>query len=44
MKEILITGCRGQLGNEIQLLASEYPHFHFFLQTEKSWILRTRSR
>lgn len=30
MKEILITGCRGQLGNEIQLLASEYPHFHFF--------------
>ncbi len=27
---ILITGCRGQLGNELQLLEAEYPHHTFF--------------
>lgn len=31
MKEILITGCRGQLGNEIQCLSSQYESkFHFY--------------
>ena len=32
MKQILVTGCNGQLGNEIQLLASKYEddcEFHF---------------
>lgn len=32
MKQILVTGCRGQLGNEIQQLASQYADtccFHF---------------
>lgn len=32
MKQILVTGCNGQLGNEIQLLAPKYEdewHFHF---------------
>ncbi|MGN0087360.1 MAG: dTDP-4-dehydrorhamnose reductase [Alloprevotella sp.] len=30
MKNILVTGCRGQLGNEIQRLAGEYrDRFHF---------------
>ena len=32
MKEILVTGCLGQLGNEIQLLAPQYEkecHFYF---------------
>ena len=27
---ILITGCNGQLGNELQLLEPAYPHHHFF--------------
>ena len=32
MKQILVTGCRGQLGNEIQQLAPQYADtccFHF---------------
>ena len=32
MKQILVTGCRGQLGNELQLLAPQYAdtcRFHF---------------
>lgn len=31
MKNILITGCNGQLGNEIQLIAKEHPEFNYFL-------------
>lgn len=27
---ILITGCNGQLGNEMQLLETKYPEHHFF--------------
>ena len=27
---ILITGCNGQLGNEIQLLEKQYPQHNFF--------------
>ena len=27
---ILITGCNGQLGNEIQLIERDYPHHQFF--------------
>lgn len=27
---ILITGCNGQLGNEMQLLEAKYPEHHFF--------------
>ena len=30
---ILITGCNGQLGNEIQLLESSHPN-HFFINTD----------
>ncbi|GHT60156.1 NAD(P)-dependent oxidoreductase [Bacteroidia bacterium] len=30
-KKILITGANGQLGNELQKLASDYPQFEFFL-------------
>ena len=29
-QHILITGCKGQLGNEIQLLASFYPEWTFY--------------
>jgi dTDP-4-dehydrorhamnose reductase len=33
---ILITGCNGQLGNELQLLAKEYPqHTYFFTDVEE---------
>ena len=30
MKKILITGCNGQLGNEIQLISRDYPDFTYF--------------
>lgn len=30
MKNILVTGANGQLGNEMRLLAGEYTAFHFF--------------
>lgn len=30
MKNILITGCNGQLGNEMKLLAAENPQFNYF--------------
>ncbi|MBO5880283.1 MAG: dTDP-4-dehydrorhamnose reductase [Paraprevotella sp.] len=30
MTNILITGCNGQLGNEIQVLAKQHPEFNFF--------------
>lgn len=30
MKNILITGCNGQLGNEMQLLAAQYTQFNYF--------------
>lgn len=30
MKNILITGCNGQLGNEMQLLSSKHPQFNYF--------------
>ena len=30
MKNILITGCNGQLGNEMKLLAAESPQFNYF--------------
>mgnify|MGYP000875448569 FL=1 len=29
-RHILITGCKGQLGNEIQLLAPSYPEWTFY--------------
>ena len=29
MKKILVTGANGQLGSEIKVLASQYPHFDF---------------
>jgi dTDP-4-dehydrorhamnose reductase len=29
MVHILVTGCNGQLGNEIKLSAGEFPHFRF---------------
>ena len=29
-QHILITGCKGQLGNEIQLLAPSYPEWTFY--------------
>ena len=29
-KNVLITGCNGQLGSEIRELAADYPHLHFF--------------
>lgn len=30
MKNILVTGCHGQLGSEMQLIAPEYPEFQYF--------------
>lgn len=30
MKKILITGCKGQLGNEMQLISKDYPDFTYF--------------
>ena len=35
MKHILVTGCKGQLGNEIQLLASKYDDTCKFYFTDK---------
>lgn len=35
MKHILVTGCKGQLGNEIQLLASKYDDTCEFYFTDK---------
>lgn len=35
MKQILVTGCKGQLGNEIQLLASKYAETCHFFFTDK---------
>ena len=35
MKQILITGCKGQLGNEIQLLAPKYAETCHFFFTDK---------
>lgn len=30
MKKILVIGAKGQLGNEFQVLAKEYPSYHFY--------------
>ncbi len=35
MKNILITGCNGQLGNEMQLLSAGHPDFNFFFTDVK---------
>ena len=35
MKNILVTGCNGQLGNEMQLLATGYPEFNYFFTDVK---------
>ena len=35
MKHILVTGCKGQLGNEIQLLAPKYEEECTFYFTDK---------
>ena len=35
MKNILITGCNGQLGNEMQLQAKAHPEFKFFFTDVK---------
>ena len=35
MKQILVTGCKGQLGNEIQLLALKYAETCHFFFTDK---------
>ena len=35
MKNILITGCNGQLGNEMQLQAKAHPEFNFFFTDVK---------
>ena len=29
MKNILVTGAYGQLGNEVRLLSANYPHYNF---------------
>ena len=35
MKNILVTGCNGQLGNEMQLLAAGHPEFNYFFTDVK---------
>lgn len=35
MKNILITGCNGQLGNEMQILAAEHPEYNYFFTDVK---------
>lgn len=35
MKNILVTGSNGQVGSELQSLASQYPHFHFVFTGSK---------
>ena len=35
MKNILITGCNGQLGNEMQLLAAAHPELTYFFTDVK---------
>ena len=32
MKNILVTGCNGQLGSELHNLASKYPKINFFFK------------
>lgn len=43
MKQILVTGCKGQLGNEIQLLAPKYAEtFHFFFTDKEELDITNR--
>ena len=35
MKNILVTGCNGQLGNEMQILAAGHPEFNYFFTDVK---------
>lgn len=35
MKNILITGCNGQLGNEMQILAAEHPEYNYYFTDVK---------
>ena len=35
MKNILVTGCNGQLGNEMQLLSTGHPDFNYFFTDVK---------
>lgn len=35
MKNILVTGCNGQLGNEMQLLSAGHPDFNYFFTDVK---------
>ena len=37
MKNILVTGCNGQLGNEMQLLAAGHPEFNYFFTDVNEW-------
>jgi len=34
MKNILVTGCNGQLGSELHNLASKYPKINFFFKNK----------
>jgi dTDP-4-dehydrorhamnose reductase len=40
--KILITGAYGQLGNEIKVLAENYPEWQFFLPMSIRWILQVK--
>lgn len=42
MKNILVTGANGQLGNEIRLLAEEHQEYTYFLLMWQNWIFATR--
>ena len=35
IKNILVTGANGQLGNEMQVIAASYPDYHFFFVTKE---------
>ena len=44
MQTILVTGSKGQLGNEIRILAPSYPQFNFiFTDIEELDICNRRS-
>ena len=39
MKNILVTGANGQLGNEMRILSESYPQYRYFAMKRLSWIL-----
>lgn len=44
MHKLLITGCRGQLGSELQAIADDYESIDFLSQITTNWTSPTAKR